>query len=452
MKAQILGCSLILGLLVLGVLSNLLFDFLFIYPLFMSFAWIIGGVYFYFHWERHEPGPEVVPSLPQPPFVSILIPCFNEEDNVAETIAAAAGQNYPRFEIIAVNDGSSDQTGSILDRLTQDYPGLRVVHLARNQGKGMALRMGALAARGEYLVCVDGDALLHPNATAWLIKPMLTAPRVGAVTGNPRIRTRSSLLGKIQVGEFSSIIGLIKRTQRIYGQIFTVSGVIAAFRRRALHDCGYWDPHMITDDIDISWSLQRRHWQIQYQPSALAWILMPETWRGLWRQRVRWAQGGAEVFFKNVGDIWVWHNRRMWMLIFDFCLSNAWALAYALSVILWGLGKFMVMPPQLTILTIWPPAYWGMVLATAHLMQVTASLLVESRYDHKLRRGIFWTIWYPFFFWGLSCLTTLVGLPRALWAMRKRKLAVWDSPDRGYRATGSGPPVIPLPEQTTEEV
>ncbi len=58
------------------------------------------------------------------------------------------------------------------------------------------------------------------------------------------------------MGEFSSIIGLIKRTQRVYGRVFTVSGVIAAFRKQALADVGYWSPDMITEDIDISWKLQ----------------------------------------------------------------------------------------------------------------------------------------------------------------------------------------------------
>src|SRR4029077_4050608 len=157
--------------------------------------------------------------------------------------------------------------------------------------------------RGEFLVCIDGDAMLHPNAAIYLVKPMINLPRVGAVTGNPRIRSRSSLLGKIQVGEFSSIIGLIKRAQRIYGCLFTVSGVAAAFRKRALHDCGYWHIDMLTEDIDVSWRLQLKHWQIQYEPCAVVWILMPETLRGLWKQRLRWARGGAEVYFKNVAGM-----------------------------------------------------------------------------------------------------------------------------------------------------
>ncbi|TKV04303.1 poly-beta-1,6 N-acetyl-D-glucosamine synthase, partial [Citrobacter sp. TBCS-14] len=69
----------------------------------------------------------------------------------------------------------------------------------------------------------DGDALLDRDAVAYIVAPLIQFPRVGAVTGNPRIRTRSTLIGRVQVGEFSSIIGLIKRTQRVYGQIFTVS-------------------------------------------------------------------------------------------------------------------------------------------------------------------------------------------------------------------------------------
>ncbi|MCY0536308.1 glycosyltransferase family 2 protein, partial [Klebsiella pneumoniae] len=86
---------------------------------------------------------------------------------------------------------------------------------------------------------------------------------------NPRIRTRSTLVGKIQVGEYSSIIGLIKRTQRIYGNVFTVSGVIAAFRRSARAEVGYWSDDMITEDIDISWKLQLNQWTIFYEPRAL---------------------------------------------------------------------------------------------------------------------------------------------------------------------------------------
>jgi biofilm PGA synthesis N-glycosyltransferase PgaC len=364
--------------------------------------------------------------------VSILIPCFNEEKQVAETIRAAMRQNWPHFEVIAVNDGSRDDTGELLDRLAAQHAALRVIHLPENQGKAMALRMGALAARGEYLVCIDCDAMMHPNATAWLIAPMLRHPRVGAVTGNPRVRTRMTLIGRIQVGEYSSIIGLIKRAQRIYGNIFTVSGVIAAFRRRALHDCGYWNLNAITEDIDISWSLQMRHWQIQYQPCAIVWILMPETLLGLWKQRLRWAQGGAETFIKNLPRLLKWRNRRTWLLIVEFCLSYCWAYGYLLSILLWGLGKYVVLPAPLQVTTLWPPAFWGMMLATVNLMQLITALLMETRYDHKFIHLIVWMIWYPMVFWALSLLTTAVALPKAMLRAAHWR-AVWETKDRGFR-------------------
>ncbi|MCP9848540.1 glycosyltransferase family 2 protein [Cyanobium sp. Morenito 9A2] len=136
-------------------------------------------------------------------------------------------------------------------------PRLRVVHLASNQGKAMALRSGALLARHGLLVCIDGDALLDPDAVAWLVRRRLQDPRLGAVTGNPRIRNRTTLLGRVQVGEFSSIIGLIKRAQASLGGLFTLSGVIAAFRRQALHEVGYWNVDRLTEDIAITWAPQR---------------------------------------------------------------------------------------------------------------------------------------------------------------------------------------------------
>jgi cellulose synthase/poly-beta-1,6-N-acetylglucosamine synthase-like glycosyltransferase len=76
------------------------------------------------------------------------------------------------------------------------------------------------------------------NEEARFVRRFQGDARIGGVTGNPRIRNRASLLGLLQVGEFSSIIGLIKRAQTVYGGLFTVSGVMCAFRKRALHEAG----------------------------------------------------------------------------------------------------------------------------------------------------------------------------------------------------------------------
>ena len=405
-------------------------QFIFLYPLFMSYVWTVGGIYFFFHWENKSQMPETAPALKSTPFVTIVVPCFDEEPNVRETMASLLAQNYPDFEVIAVNDGSADATGPILDELSAANPRLRVIHFAKNQGKGLALCMGAMSARGEYIVCIDGDSLLHPNATAYLVQPLIDNPRAGAVTGNPRIRTRSTLIGRIQVGEFSSIVGMIKRAQRIYGRIFTVSGVVTAFRKQALQRVGYWSLNMVTEDIDISWKLQRDHWGILYAPNALCWILMPETLRGLWRQRLRWAQGGAEVCLKNISNLWRWRLRRMWPLLLEYCVSVSWAYAFLLTVILWTIGLFVPMPEGLYVATIFPPAFTGLVLGTTGLIQFASSIIIESRYEPKLWHQIGWIIWYPAIYWAIVAATSVVGFPKAL-AKRRAMRAAWVSPDRG---------------------
>ncbi|WP_240023699.1 poly-beta-1,6-N-acetyl-D-glucosamine synthase [Serratia marcescens] len=412
--------------------GEVLLNFVFFWPLFMSGIWIAGGIYFWLHRERHwRWSPDMpAPELPGNPSISVLIPCFNEGLNARETISAAMAQRYENIEVIAINDGSSDDTAEVLDQLTLEFPRLRVIHLAQNQGKAIALQAGAAAACSEYLVCIDGDALLDRDAAAYLVAPLLANPHVGAVTGNPRIRTRSTLIGRIQVGEFSSIIGLIKRTQRVYGRLFTISGVVAAFRKQALTDVGYWSQDMITEDIDISWKLQLKHWAIFFEPRALCWILMPETLRGLWKQRLRWAQGGAEVFLKNLRNLWAWEHRHMWLLFAEYCLSTLWAFTYLVSVLIFLVGLVVPLPEGIRIHSLLTPAFTGLVLGVVCLLQFTVSLLLEKRYEKGFGRSLFWIIWYPLVYWLLSLLTTLVAFSKVMLKARRGR-ARWISPDRG---------------------
>ncbi len=411
---------------------DLMLSFAFYYPLFMAYLWMTGAIYYYYHWERSAgPGVGQPPELTEYPPVSIIVPCFNEGENVRETIAQLTLQEYPAFEIIAVNDGSSDTTGEVLDELSAQYSQLRVIHLAKNEGKAMALRMGTLVSKHEFLVCIDGDALLDQYAVIWMMKHFVSGPRVAAVTGNPRIRTRSTLLGKIQVGEFSAIIGMIKRAQRIYGRVFTVSGVVAAFRKSALHDVGYWSTNMVTEDIDISWKLQLRHWDIRFESHALCWILMPETFAGLWKQRVRWSQGGAEVLIKFLSLIPRWRMRRMWPVYLEYFTSVLWAYVMLIVFGLWGTGQFVDLPPPLSIPTLLP-GWNGVVLGVTCLLQFAVSLAIDSRYEKGIGKIYYWMVWYPIVFWLLSVMTTVVAVPKA-WFKKKGTRATWDSPDRGMR-------------------
>jgi biofilm PGA synthesis N-glycosyltransferase PgaC len=412
-------------------LMHSLLEYAFFYPWIMSLLWMSGGVIYFVRIERHLPDREQPPSLDDYPLVSILVPCFNEGEQLRDTLAHLASQRWPSFEIIAVNDGSSDETGRRLDESMAIHPQLRVLHMETNHGKAMALRTAALAARGEYLVCIDGDALLDEYATHWLVSRMMAQPRIGAVTGNPRIRNRTTLLGRLQVGEFSSIIGLIKRAQSVYGRIFTVSGVIAAFRKSALHDVGYWNVDMVTEDIDVSWRLQMSQWDIRYEPNALCWILMPETLGGLWRQRLRWAQGGSETLLRYAGDLLHWRQRRMWPLAIEYAMSLLWSYVMACIIVLWLAGKVVAVPPPFHVDSLLPQ-WHGVVLGITCLMQFMLSLLVDRRYEHRIGRHYYWMIWYPLAYWLLNTVTSVVALPRA--AMRRHgRHATWVSPDRGFQ-------------------
>lgn len=411
-------------------IGKFLLQFAYYYPLFMAYVWIIGAIYYYVRWEcRGDNCLEAAPPVKGSPHASIIVPCYNEGETIRETLEYAAAQDYDNFDIIAVNDGSSDNTAELLDELKDKYPMLRVVHLAENQGKAMAMRVGTLFSSSEYLICIDGDALLDRHATSWIMHHLTGGPRVGAVTGNPRVRNRSTLLGKIQVGEFSSIIGMIKRAQRIYGRVFTVSGVVAGFRRTALHQVGYWSTDMVTEDIDISWKLQLNHWDIRFEPNALCWILMPETIKGLFKQRLRWSQGGTEVLMKYVSNLWSWRKRRMWIVYLEYFTSVFWAISMVGIVVLWMLGKFIAMPPAFHVPTL-VPGWNGVVLGMTCLLQFAVSLAIDSRYEKGIGRYYYWMIWYPMAYWMMNVATTMVAVPKAIFKKRGTR-ATWESPDRG---------------------
>jgi biofilm PGA synthesis N-glycosyltransferase PgaC len=179
--------------------------FVFFYPLYMAFFWMIGSIFFFFRRERNHRTP---PVLSEYPFVSILVPCHNEETTIRATVERLTRNRYPHFEIIVVNDGSSDRTAAILEDLAAQHSRVRIVTLERNFGKAMALRAGAMASRAEFLMCVDADALLAEDALLWMIPHFLGGARVAAVTGNPRVQNKRGLLARIQIGEFSSIIAM----------------------------------------------------------------------------------------------------------------------------------------------------------------------------------------------------------------------------------------------------
>lgn len=425
--------------------------FVFLYPLYMCVVWMVGGVFFSLRREGKEN-----PEVEEYPFFSIIVPAHDEEKIIEQTVESLRHQDYPAYEIIVVNDGSSDRTGSILDALVAKDPRrLKVIHLTPNSGKAQALNAGITFSKGAFLLTIDADCILDPMVLRWMAWHLVRFPRVGAVTGNPRVWNRSSLLGKIQVGEYSSIIGMIKRTQRILGKVLTVSGVIAAYRKSALLDCGMFDADTVTEDIDITWKLQKKFWDIRYEPRALCWVLVPETLGGLWRQRVRWAQGGVEVLKKHLNVWWSWRFRRLWPIYIDYFAGILWAYSFCFLVLTWLVltlyfnfcelhlihkycSPMISFRDQLAL----PdnplyPRFYGAILGVACLMEFLTSFIVDFPYEGKsFFKYYFWIIWYPFAYWMISALTAIAGSYNAL-SWRSGESIKWKSPDRGLQTLNS---------------
>lgn len=399
---------------------NNLGEIIFWYPYLMSIIWIAGSLIFSHSREKNTSLNLSDYSLPP---ISILVPCYNEENTISETINHLSSLSYPDFEIIAVNDGSSDKTGDLLKLLANKYDCLKVIDCHENRGKANALHIASHASKNEFLICVDSDAILDDNAPYHLIKHFLkNGERVGAVTGNPRIRNRDTILGKLQLVEYSSIIGSIKRTQRILGKIMTVSGVIVAFRKKALVSVNLWDRDMITEDIAISWKLQRDFWDIRYEPNALCWMLVPENLSGLWKQRIRWAQGGQEIIFRHFNIFKDWRQRRLWPIYIEQVCSTIWSFLWLIFTI------------NIVINDNPPAIFWftfsSFSLAMLSLIQLFISIKTESKYDNIFKYYI-WSAWYPVIYWAFNALVSIAALPKSIKSTLKGGYAVWSSPDRG---------------------
>jgi biofilm PGA synthesis N-glycosyltransferase PgaC len=423
-----------------------LFDFynflnvVYAYPFVMSILWIALGLRFFINYVRFDNKQDRKANLTKTPLVSILIPCYNEEEVIEDTVKHLQEDLvYPNYEILCIDDGSSDKTWEILQELQRSgkYPLLRIIKVENNAGKAHALTQGAIAAKGQYLLGVDADSFLERDAVDHLMANILgmkntidyflgrTRRGIGAVTGNPIVRNRSTLLSKIQLVEYASIIGLIKRAQRLYGRIGTISGVCVLFRKRALLDVGWWDQDMITEDIAITWKLQLGNWEAHFEPEALCWMLVPESITGLYKQRLRWAQGGSEVLLRHL-DIFA--KPKDWVqlpLLIELLISLIWSFLWYIAMFVFFYQWYVFGYPN------WVSIALGGLLVIVCMVQLIISLEFTNRYDPLAIRNLFWAGWYPFVYWLINPLTVIVAFPKAVKRKIKGGQATWTSPDRG---------------------
>ena len=426
---------------------NWIVEFVFWYPAMMAMMWVLGSLIFYYSNERKR-----TLKLESTPFVSILMPAHNEGAVLIPVVEQMTKLNYPAYEIILINDGSTDDTAQVMQALAKKYTCVRVVDLKKNCGKANALYLGLIASKGEILVGVDADSYLDKDALRYMVSHFVNknnGERVGAVTGNPRVRNRGSLLGKIQLCEYASIISLIKRTQRVLGKVMTVSGVCVAYRKRALLDCGFWDRDMMTEDIAVTWKLEKNFWDVRYEPRALCWMLVPETIKGLWRQRKRWAEGGLEVVFRHWDIFKSWRRRRMTPIYLEQVASFFWSVCWLFLTALLVISE--IRGEHIYTGLIWKSQFLSFVC----LLQFVVAMLLESKYDKDILKSTWSVIWYPILYWYINVFITLSALFKTIFP--RKKLATWKSPDRGITQMQKeenrqgNPQVIELPDHEDDQ-
>ena len=270
------------------------------YPILSAITWVTTGIHFYLRRERDHngnPEPEQPPPLARYPMATVLIPAYCEEKVIAETLRCATAIDYPNYEVVVVDDASTDGTREAVRPFVESGQ-VRLIAKRQNEGKAMAMNDALPCLNGEIVLIMDADAAPDPLILRWMV-PHFESARVAAVTGNPRVHNRDTYLAQLQMVEFTSIISLLRRAQRIWGRILTMSGVVGAFRTAALIDVGPYSPEMATEDIDMTWRLQRALYDVRYEPRALVWMKVPRNLGALFIQRKRWARGLAQVLQRS---------------------------------------------------------------------------------------------------------------------------------------------------------
>lgn len=226
--------------------------------------------------------------------VSVIVPAYNEKENIAATVRSLVASDHP-VEVIVVDDGSTDGTAECVEAL--GLPDVRVIRQA-NGGKPAALNAGIAHARHDLIVMIDGDTVFEPETVRRLVQPF-GDPTVGAVAGTAGVASRRGLLGRWQHIEYVVGFNVDRRVYDVLGCMPTIPGAIGAFRRQVLLEVGGVSDDTLAEDTDLTMAICRAGWRVVYQEDARAWTEAPATIRQLWRQRYRWSYGTMQSMWKH---------------------------------------------------------------------------------------------------------------------------------------------------------
>lgn len=264
---------------------------------------IIAGYLYYIKNEKTE-----IPPLTEYPFVSIMVPAHNEGKVIIQTVRSLLALDYPkdRYEIIVINDNSSDNSKELLEKLQQQFSDRQLICIHTDattggKGKSNALNIGFERSKGEIIAIYDADNTPEKNALRYLVAEMMHDSSLGAVIGKFRTRNRdANLLTRFINIETLSFQWMAQAGRWNLFKLCTIPGTNFILRRTIVEAIGGWDVNAIAEDTEISFQIYRLGYRIKFQPKSVTWEQEPQTLKVWFKQRTRWVKGNIYVIVKNI--------------------------------------------------------------------------------------------------------------------------------------------------------
>ncbi len=266
------------------------------------------------------------------PMVSIIVPAFNEEKVIAEAIRSHLLMDYPSFEIVVVDDGSTDSTTEVAKEVAAEDKANRVqVHKIPNGGKGNALNYGIGVAKSDFLLCVDADSRLDPDSLNYAIRHMKD-PKVAAVAGNVKVLNRQKILTNLQALEYIIGQNLMRRIQGLFRCVGIVPGPFGLFRRQAIEEVGLYTDDTYAEDCDLSLRLLAAGWDIVDEINSVVRTEAPEKLRPFIKQRYRWTRGVLQSLRKHSNGFFGRSGFKVWFVLMNMFFDGViWPVANLLA-------------------------------------------------------------------------------------------------------------------------
>ncbi|WP_252238356.1 glycosyltransferase [Clostridium sp. VAP51] len=241
------------------------------------------------------------------PFVSVMVPAHNEAIVIRKTVESLLELDYPhdRYEIIIINDNSSDNSAEILQTVKEKVLDRNLIiintdNITGGKGKSNALNIGLEKSKGEILAVYDADNTPDSKALKYLVQTLLEDDKLGAVIGKFRCRNKDKNL----LTNFINIETLTYQWMAQAGRwemfkLCTIPGTNFVVRRSIMEEMNGWDTKAITEDTEVSFRIYMMGYKIKFMPLAVTYEQEPQTLNVWFKQRIRWAKGNTYVVIKN---------------------------------------------------------------------------------------------------------------------------------------------------------